>query len=718
MKKSFIFNRLLFGGAVLSAVFLVSSRTSHAASTNLIVNPSLETANGSLPANWSQGLWGNNTTAFEYPVAGHTGNAAKVTVTAYTDGDAKWYFDNVPVTAGTVYDFSDWSNASVNTDVSVRFHMADGTDSYAWLGTVPGTNTWTQFYSPITVPTGVVSLTVFHVLGSNGSLMVDDYSLTQFIPDPINPAGNLVSNPSLETLRGNLPSGWTKGQWGNNTTAFEYPVAGHTGNAAKITMNSHVDGDAKWYFDNVPVTAGTVYDFSDWSNASVNTDVSVRFHMADGTDSYAWLGTVPGTNTWTQFYSPITVPTGVVSLTVFHVLGSNGSLMVDDYSLTQFIPDPINPAGNLVSNPSLETLRGNLPSGWTKGQWGNNTTTFSYPVAGHTGNAAKITVSAYTDGDAKWHFKDVPVTAGNLYAFSNWSNASADTAVTARVHMTDGTDQYIGLGRLTGTNAWKQFTASFTAPVGAASVSIFHLISAKGTLLVDDYSLLDKGVAPKFAEGMISFTFDDGYRSVYTNGLPILDKAGIKSTQAIITTGTYTDPAYMTKDQVKAMAANGHEIASHSRTHPDLVTLSLAKATTEITGSKSDLLGLGITTTSFMYPLGSYNDSIISLVKGAGYKGARSTDLGYNSPSSDPYRLLSQNVNSDVSIGTIKGWIDKAVADKTWLILTLHEQAVLPNIPDNLYSNDPAILQQTVDYVKSKSMKTVTFGEGVSMLVK
>ena len=533
-------------------------------------------------------------------------------------------------------------------------------------------------------------------------------------------ATNLIVNPSLETANGALPANWSQGQWGTLSAMFAYPVAGHTGNGAKVTLSSYSSGDAKWYFDDVSVTAGKQYLFSDWSNSTVDTTAIARVHLSSGSDQYINLGIIPGSSAWQQFSNSFVAPTGAVSATVFHVIAKNGSLVVDDYSLTEVAPVVITPTTNLISNPSFETVSGILPFKWSQGQWGNLSAAFAYPVTGHTGNGAKITVSSYTNGDAKWYFSDVPVTPGDLYTFSDWSNSSVETRVTARVHFADGTDQYVGLGRITGTNAWKQFTASFAAPVGAVSVTVFHTIAASGTLTVDDYSLFDKGVAPQFSQGMISFTFDDGYRNVYTAGIPILDKAGIKSTQAIITTGTYSDLNYMTKAQIKTLAANGHEIASHTRTHADLVTLTAAKAKTEITGSKSDLatlLGIALTPTSFMYPLGSYNDSIVSMVQAAGYKGARTTDVGYNTPSSNPYQLLSQNVNNDVSIDTIKGWIDKAIADKTWLILTLHEQAVLPNIPDNLYSNDPAILQQTVDYVKSKNMKTVTFGQGVSMLV-
>jgi len=532
-------------------------------------------------------------------------------------------------------------------------------------------------------------------------------------------ATNLIVNPSLETANGALPANWSQGQWGTLSAMFAYPVAGHTGNGAKVTLSSYSSGDAKWYFDDVSVTAGKQYLFSDWSNSNVSSAITVRVHLASGTDQYIDLGTINGSNTWQQFSNAFIAPIGAVSVTVFHVIAKTGALTVDDYSLTEVAPIVITPTTNLVPNPSFETASGNLPMSWLQGQWGTLSAAFAYPVTGHTGKGAKITVSSYANGDAKWYFSEIPVTAGDLYVFSDWSNGSVGTSLTVQFHLADGTYQYLGLGSVAGTNAWKQFNASFVAPVGATSMTIFHVIKSKGTLMVDDYSLLDKGAAPKFSEGMISFTFDDGYENIFTSGLPILDKAGIKSTQAIITTGTFTDPDYMTAAQVKTIAANGHEIASHTRTHSDLLTLTAAKAKTEITGSRSDLATLlGIAPNSFMYPLGSYNDAIVSLVKGAGYTGARTTDTGYNTPSSDPYTLRSQGVNNDVSIGTIKSWIDTAIANKTWLILTLHEQAVLPNIPANLYSNDPAILQQIVDYVKLKNMKTVTFGQGVSMLAK
>jgi len=371
---------------------------------------------------------------------------------------------------------------------------------------------------------------------------------------------------------------------------------------------------------------------------------------------------------------------------------------------------------NLIGNPSFEAVNGDIPLHWSKGQWGNLVADFGYPVAGHTGaNAARVEVRAFVNGDAKWYFGDVPVNPEKEYVFSDWSNASANTVVTARFRFVNGSERYVWLGTVPWTGKWRKFRTHIAVPIGAVSMTIFHAIGRNGYLVVDDYSLREVGPASRFPRGMVSFTFDDGYRNVYDDALPILDRAGIRSTQSIITGGTFVDPNYITRAQLKVMAARGHEIASHTRTHAALATVSVRRAWDEIAGSKNDLATLGIRTVSFAYPFGSYSDATMSLVKGAGYVGARSSDEGYNTPSSDPYHLLSQNVNNDVQIGTVTGWIDTAIAEKWWLILIFHRQEKSPNNP---YGNDPAVLRQIVDYVKAKGVKTVTLGQGISILRK
>src|SRR4051812_30299921 len=81
-----------------------------AVGTNLILNPSVETVSGSLPASWAQGKWGTNTTAFTYKSTGaHSGSRdLYVNMTKYTSGDAKWYFSDIAVKPSTKYTYSEF----------------------------------------------------------------------------------------------------------------------------------------------------------------------------------------------------------------------------------------------------------------------------------------------------------------------------------------------------------------------------------------------------------------------------------------------------------------------------------------------------------------------------------------------------------------------------------------------------------------------------------
>ena len=76
---------------------------------------------------------------------------------------------------------------------------------------------------------------------------------------------------------------------------------------------------------------------------------------------------------------------------------------------------------------------------------------------------------------------------------------------------------------------------------------------------------------------LISFTFDDGTLDHYTHAAPILEKYGYRGIFCI-TTGyidgfpKWTYPC-MQERMVKKLLESGHEIASHSATHPNMRSL-------------------------------------------------------------------------------------------------------------------------------------------------
>lgn len=83
-----------------------------------------------------------------------------------------------------------------------------------------------------------------------------------------------------------------------------------------------------------------------------------------------------------------------------------------------------------------------------------------------------------------------------------------------------------------------------------------------------------------------------------------------------------------------------HEIGAHTMTHPDLRALTPLEQEKETEESKEWLEKvLGTEVKMFCYPKGLYNTSAVSVVKDAGFLGARTTKLGEITLLSDPYLI-------------------------------------------------------------------------------
>src|SRR5271166_853940 len=145
----------------------------------------------------------------------------------------------------------------------------------------------------------------------------------------------------------------------------------------------------------------------------------------------------------------------------------------------------------------------------------------------------------------------------------------------------------------------------------------------------------------------IVISFDDGYASCFEHGIGILENFGAKAIQFLVSgrigkTNDWdaTGEAIMEKSQVREWLAAGHQIGSHTVSHPDLTRLPTGDAQEEIRASRKWLEDtFGVSVSHFSYPQGAFDDRILEMVREAGYNTAVTTQFGVNDVGTDVYRL-------------------------------------------------------------------------------
>jgi hypothetical protein len=192
----------------------------------------------------------------------------------------------------------------------------------------------------------------------------------------------------------------------------------------------------------------------------------------------------------------------------------------------------------------------------------------------------------------------------------------------------------------------------------------------------------------------------------------------------------------MTPSEVEEIAGQGHEIGSHSVTHPDLTTVSDAQLASELQDSKAALEaipGVG-RVTDFAYPFGAYDARVIAAEQTAGYSSGRSVEEGYNSRLDlQPYDIRVQNMLPTTTLAQFKGWLDYAKANNYWLVIVYHEvqkdgtplcqnpndDPALPTDPDPCvgpYDTTLGEFQQQLDYIASVGLgpDVMTVGDALN----
>ena len=137
---------------------------------------------------------------------------------------------------------------------------------------------------------------------------------------------------------------------------------------------------------------------------------------------------------------------------------------------------------------------------------------------------------------------------------------------------------------------------------------------------------------------VFAVTFDDSYASVASLAFPVLARLGVPATIFMPTRadrngfrdweGIREWSATQWRDELKGaswsqlreLVAAGWEIGSHSRTHPDLTSITDAELRDELEGSRDDCEAeLGVRCSSIAYPYGLVDHRVVEAARQTGY---------------------------------------------------------------------------------------------------
>jgi hypothetical protein len=157
----------------------------------------------------------------------------------------------------------------------------------------------------------------------------------------------------------------------------------------------------------------------------------------------------------------------------------------------------------------------------------------------------------------------------------------------------------------------------------------------------------------------VVITFDDGYRDVLTDGLPIMKQCGFAATIFLATDRIRETPMrfegvdYLTWDDVRELHKEGMSLGSHTVTHPDLRSMGPDQIDYEIGYSKEVIeQKLGIAVESFSYPFPfpeedrNFTRFLGDTLENQGFKNGVSNVIGRAHQGSNLYFLPRLGLNS------------------------------------------------------------------------
>ncbi|MFH1593678.1 MAG: polysaccharide deacetylase family protein [Candidatus Omnitrophota bacterium] len=233
-------------------------------------------------------------------------------------------------------------------------------------------------------------------------------------------------------------------------------------------------------------------------------------------------------------------------------------------------------------------------------------------------------------------------------------------------------------------------------------------------------------------KGIVTLAFDDAYLDTYKYAIKYLDKLNIKSTIAVPTHfigKNFEKRPVVGIKELKDIASSGHEIASHTVMHSNLLNLGsrsntdLSREITESRQTLQKLCKLRVSSFVFPYIIKNYSRSICLRTK-AYYRSARITldkPCFNHIPLKNSFPVVGFSIMKRHSLRFLNKQVDHAKRQKLWLIEVFH----LIGKKNTLSAHRPKPyrffmhiddFKRHVDYILSKDLLVLTQGDAVKRL--
>lgn len=174
------------------------------------------------------------------------------------------------------------------------------------------------------------------------------------------------------------------------------------------------------------------------------------------------------------------------------------------------------------------------------------------------------------------------------------------------------------------------------------------------------------------AQGVVSFTFDDGYREHLT-AIRLLAERGWRGTAYVIPHLVGSGAAYLTRADLDEIARLGSDVAAHD--DPPFTQLPAAELEPRVRGIRAQLGAWGFAEAAqhLAYPLGKQEPRRVRPTIARVFTTARLAGSGPETlPPADAQLLRAVNVLDSTPPEQVGAWARRAREEGEWLILMFH----------------------------------------------